>query len=266
MTRLFSLIYLALIVALPSFAWAGSSQANRSILPAGQVAAFSNRVQQDLAARGAHVAIVARMGRDPAQLPQGIKYTHVGFWVYSEITRADGSTGRGYRVYNLYQQAENGARSDLIQDSPADFFAGARRLDAGIIIPDPRLQKKLLKVIASPTYSDLHNPNYAVLANPTTDQFQNCTEHTLDVLMASLYGTDDVRQIKANIAAHFQPQPIEVTGLKRLLAPAVSQALTTTDHGSKVKTATFGSIGRFMRAHNLQSEMYRLTPDQVSRL
>lgn len=95
MTRLFSLICLALIAMLPSFAWAGSSQAGKPILPAHQVAAFSNRVQQDLAGRGAHVAIVARMGRDPAQLPPGIQYTHVGFWVYSEITQADGSTGRG---------------------------------------------------------------------------------------------------------------------------------------------------------------------------
>lgn len=136
-------------------------------------------------------------------------------------------------------------------------------MDAGIIIPDPRLQKKLLEVIASPTYSALHNPNYAVLANPATNQFQNCTEHTLDVVMASLYGTADVRQIKANIAAHFQPQPIEVAGLKRFLAPAVSQSLTTADHGSQVRTTTFGALGRFMRAHGLESEIYRLTANQI---
>ncbi|MVO17513.1 DUF2145 domain-containing protein [Parasedimentitalea huanghaiensis] len=265
MTRLFSLIFVALTAMLPSFGHAGSSEAGKSILPTAEVAAFSNRVQQDLASRGVHVAIVARMGRDPKVLPPGIKYTHVSFWVFSQITRPDGSTGRGYQAYNLYQDAGNKTRSNLIQDSPADFFAGAHMLDAGIIIPDVRLQKKLLNVIASPTYSTLHNAQYSVLANPNTSQFQNCTEHTLDVLMASLYGTKNVPQIKANIAAHFQPQEIQIGGMKRLLAPAASQALTTSDHGTKVETATFGSIARFMDKNDLSSQVYRITPDKVIR-
>jgi hypothetical protein len=253
MTRLFFLVFFALSTLPPSFASAGSSGAANPILPAAEVAAFSNRVQQDLAARGAHVAIVARVGRDPSVLPDGVNYTHVAFWVYSEITDADGATGRGYRVYNLYQQADDLTRSDLVQDSPADFFAGAYSLDAGVIIPDARLQEKLLKVIASPTYSALHNPQYSVLANPNTSQFQNCTEHTLDVVMASLYATDDVRQIK---------EPIPLNGFKRLLAAVASQALTTTDHGPDVATATFGSIARFMRANELTADVYMLTPDK----
>ncbi|WP_114285920.1 DUF2145 domain-containing protein [Candidatus Halocynthiibacter alkanivorans] len=266
MARLILLILFALVIAVPPVAWAGSSEASKPILPAAEVATFSNRVQQDLAARGVLVAIVARIGRNPARLPEGVRYTHVGFWVYSKITSADGSTGRGYRVYNLYQQADNKTRSNLIQDSPADFFAGAHSLDAGVIIPDARLQKQLLQVIASPTYSSLHNPNYSVLANPNTSQFQNCTEHMLDVLMASLYGTNNVPQIKANVAAHFQPQAIPLNGLQRFLAPAASKALTTEDHGSRVMTATFGAISRFMRANDLASQVYRLTPDRADLL
>ena len=265
MSRLLSLIITALVAALPSLAMAGSSEAGKPLLPAAEVATFSNRVQQDLAARGVHVAIVARMGRDPKVMPRGVLYTHVSFWVFSQITRADGSTGRGYQVYNLYQDGRNQSRSRLVQDSPADFFAGAHRLDAGIIIPDVRLQKKLLNVIASPTYSALHNARYSVLSNPNTSQFQNCTEHTLDVLMASVYGTNSVPQIKANIVAHFQPQTIQLNGLKRLFAPVASQALTTEDHGVKVATATFGSISRFMQANKLASQVYRITPDKVYR-
>lgn len=265
MLRLFFTVILALVTTLPPIAWAGSSEAGKSIIEPAKVAAFSNHVQQDLAARGANVAIVARIGRDPSVLPNGIKYTHVGFWVYSQITLADGSTGRGYRVYNLYQQSGNKTRSDLIQDSPADFFAGAHNLDAGIIIPDPRLQKKLLKVIASSTYSALHNTNYSVLSNPSTSQFQNCTEHILDVLMASLYKTSDKSKIKANIKAHFKPQIIPISMFKRNLASFASKAMTTADHGSKVEIVTFGSIAQFMRTHNLASEVYRLTPSKSVR-
>ncbi len=255
----------ALLAFAPLPLAAGSSSASNPVLPVAEVSTFADQVQKDLAARGVRVAIVGRMGRDPDSLPEGVTYTHLGFWVFSRITMSDGRTGEGYRVYNLYQRAGDRTVSDLIQDSPADFFAGAKRLDAGIIIPDPRLQTKLLQVIGSPTYAALHNPRYSVLANPATDQFQNCTEHTLNVVMAAVYDTADPAQIKANIAAHFQPQVIAVDGLQRALAPALSQALSTADHGPVVGTATFGSLARFMQTHDLSAQTYRITPQGAFR-
>ncbi len=261
MKRLSALIFAAMVALLPTMAPAGSSEATEAILPADQVATFSNRVQKDLAARGAHVAIVARMGRDPSTLPKGINYTHVAYWVYSEITDQNGGKSYGYRAYNLYQLGDDHTKSRLIQDTPADFFAGAQKLDAGIIIPDRRLQQKLLSVIASPTYSALHNANYAVLANPSNKRFQNCTEHTLDVMMAALYDTSDRSQIKANINAHFDAQEIRISGMKRTFGPLASGALTTSDHGAKIKTATFGSISRFMKEFDLAEKVYRITPE-----
>ncbi len=260
MTGFLKAIALALTIALPSLALAGSEQATTPTLPRAEVKEFASALEQDLASRGAHVAIVARVGRDRSTLPAGIEYTHVAYWVYSQITRADGSKHKGYRVYNLYQQADDGTVSRLVQDSPKDFFAGAYALDAGVIVPDQRLQKKLLGVIASPTYAELHNSQYAVLANPRNTTFQNCTEHTLDVLMASLYDTRETAQIKANITAHFDPQPVKIGGVKRLFAPAKSAALTTTDHGSRIETATFSSIARFMAGYDLSDQIYRFTP------
>ena len=260
MKRILTLFALVLTVMLPSLSWGGSAENAPRVLPQTEVAAYANALQKDLAARGANVAIVSRVGRDPDSLPDGIEYTHVAFWVYSQITRADGSKGKGYRAYNLYQVTGNETTSRLVQDSPADFFAGAFELDAGVIVPDPRLQKKLLRTIASPAYAILHNANYSVLANPMNPRFQNCTEHTLDVLMASLYGTADQRQIKANITAHFDPQPIRIGGFKRVFAPATSAALTTADHGTSIETATFGTIARFMAKHDLSDQIYRFTP------
>lgn len=243
----------------------GSTAAANAILPKAQVASFSDRVQKVLATKGAQVAIVSRMGRDPREMPEGITSTHVAFWVYSEVTLKDGSNGTGYRAYNLYQDGRNKSRSFLLQDSPADFFAGARRLDAGVIIPDKRLQKKLLAVIASPTFKALHNKRYSVLSNPNTGQFQNCTEHLMDVVMASLYGTRDKAQIKANMAAHFTPSVIKVSAEKRAWAPLLSQFLTTRDHGDQIKTATFGSFAKFMKQHKLAAQVLRVTPKRVSR-
>lgn len=249
----------------PAIVAAGSSSAANPVLPVAQVASFADQVEKDLAARKARLAIVARTGRDPSILPAGVNFTHLAFWVLSDIVYADGSRGRGYRVYNLYQRAGDPSASDLVQDSPADFFAGAYRLDAGIIVPAPALQDKLLRVIQSPAYSALHNPRYAVLANPADPRFQNCTEHVLNVLMASLYDTANAAQIRANIAAHFEPQIIRVDGLQRALGGAVSAALTTADHGAVVKTATFGSVARFMEKHGLTQRIYRITPQGAAR-
>lgn len=259
MNRIHAIFFAIVIALMPALARAGSSEAGAPILPADKVAAFAAHVETELAARGAHVAIVARTGRDPNVLPEGIDYTHVAYWVYSQNTRADGSVYYGYRVYNLYQTSDDETRSSLVQDSPADFFAGAWKLDAGVIVPDARLQKKILGVISSPTYAALHNANYSVLANPRTTRFQNCTEHTLDVMMAAIYQTGDRAQIKANISAYFEPQPIQLGGLKRTLASVASGALTTADHGRQVGTATFGSIARFMERNDLAAQVVRLT-------
>ena len=259
MKRYAQIFILLITLTLPALSWAGSEQAASPIRAAETVNRFAHKVQNKLASHGAHVAIVARNGRDPASLPDGIDYTHVAYWVYSKITRSDGSSYMGYRVYNLYQKGEKGRSSVLVQDNPEDFFAGAFMLNAGIIIPDIKLQKKLLKTITSPTYASLHNANYAVLANPRTLTFQNCTEHTLDVLMASLYGTKEKARIKANIQAYFDPQPINVDGMKRLFAAVTTPALTTVDHGNQVATATFGSLARFMRENRLDQRIYRHT-------
>lgn len=266
MRHLFALILIAAMSVFPALAIAGSTEAAKPVLPHSQVAAFADRVQHDIASRGAHVAIVARVGRDPDVLPDGIEYTHVAFWVYSQITSADGSTGQGYQVYNLYQLAQDDTRSHLVQDTPANFFAAVHELDAGVIIPDPRMQERLLRVIASPDYANLHNPDYAVLANPMSNQFQNCTEHTLNVIMAGLYGTTDIPQIKANIAAYFDPQDVQIGGLKRFFAPTMSQTLTTIDHGTTISTATFGSISRFMEENGLASHVYQIGPDRIAGL
>ncbi|MEJ8560297.1 DUF2145 domain-containing protein [Yoonia sp. GPGPB17] len=240
MTRILTAVLLLVMTLFPIASSAGSSAAGNPILPAQDVAAFSNKVQRDLAARGANVAIVSRVGRDPAVLPDGINYTHVAFWVYSRITQADGSTGTGYRVYNLYQREGDLTQSDLVQDTPADFFLlSAHSLDAGIIIPDPRLQRQLIDVIASPTYAALHNSRYSVLANPRSGQFQNCTEHTLDVLMAALYDTSDPAQIKANIAAYFTPQPVPLNGLQRLFALS---CITSADNGRSWGERGYGHV------------------------
>ncbi|MEM1378645.1 MAG: DUF2145 domain-containing protein [Pseudomonadota bacterium] len=78
---------------------------------------------------------MARVGRDRADLPDGIDFTHVAYWIYSRIERADGTSYYGYRAYNLYQLSDDPTTSRLIQDSPTDFFAGPIHSTQALLSP-----------------------------------------------------------------------------------------------------------------------------------
>ena len=123
----------------------GFSQADaKALYSAEQIIGFAKRMEQTLAAKGARVAIVSRIGRPLDEMPEGMRYTHVGFAVYSQITTRDGRPLRGYAMYNAYQSDAHPDTSSLVQDYPVDFFAGVAVLEAGILIPSAELQRRLL--------------------------------------------------------------------------------------------------------------------------
>lgn len=229
--------------------------------PLPVVVAHTKATERVIAAEGATVAIVGRIGRDPAKMPVGMRYTHVGFWVYSAITAGDDPKGpplMGYATYNLYQEDQAPERSRLVQDFPVDFMLPAYDLSTGVIIPKPEVQAVLQQVILSPTYARLHNPRYSVIANPVVDRYQNCTAFVLDVLFSGLYGTEDKKQIKANVAAYFRPHPVEVSGGKRLLASLFVREVATADHGPQIRTATWETIAAFMAEHGLSERSFEI--------
>jgi hypothetical protein len=225
-----------------------------------EIISFAKQVEKTLAAKGAHVAILARMGRPAAELPEGMHFTHVAFAVYSQITTADGRKIPGYAIYNLYQQNDRPEISELILDFPVDFFAGVAVMEAGVIIPSADLQKRLLEVINSPTYSALHDPHYSLIANPYTLGKQNCTEHTLDVINAAIYQTSDIKVIKANEKAYFEAQLVNVSPLKLALGSMFSAEVSTSDQQGKPVTATFETIGRYLQKYDSGSEVITITP------
>lgn len=252
------------LISLPVSALAsGSSQAGAEVnFAPQQIVGFAKKVEKTMAAKGARVAILARMGRPASELPEGMHFTHVAFAVYSQITTADGRNVPGYAIYNLYQRDKQPDVSDLVQDFPVDFFAGVAVLEAGIIVPSPELQKRLLEVIASPTFAALHVPNYSLIANPYTTDKQNCTEHTLDVINAAIYQTTDINKIKANERAYFVAQPVNVSPFKLLLGSMFAAEISTSDHpgGSKPVTATFETIGAYLKKYDEGSEVITVLP------
>ncbi len=264
-TRILIVLAAGLVTGANAFA-IGSSQpgGGPAYFTPEEIAAFAKQVERTVAEKGARVFIIARQGRPAEELPEGIHYTHTGFGVYSSITMEDGSVVPGYALYNLYQRNDEPNVSDLVVDYPVNFFAGVRELRAGIIIPSPQLQRRLLDVISSDTYRALHNPRYSVIANPLNSQYQNCTEHTLDVLNAAIYQTADIEEIKRNAAAYYRPQVIKVNPLKLMLGGLFMAEVSTSDHPGPVATSTFPTTQEYLQKYNLVDTVLTTTPDPSS--
>lgn len=232
---------------------------------AEKVIQLAKKVEKALAARGARVAIIARMGRPLAEMPEGMRYTHAGFAVYSDITAKDGRVLKGYATFNEYQSDTEPNTSSLVQDYPVDFFSSVTKLEAGVIIPSPELQRRLLEIIMSPTYQAMHEPQYSVISNPYTLGKQNCTEFVLDVINAAIYQTDDIRVIKANTRAFFVGQTVNVNPLKLMLGSIFASEIALTDHPSMPPVAaTFETIGRYLQKYDQGVEVFTVLPDTAN--
>ncbi|MDD4928506.1 MAG: DUF2145 domain-containing protein [Gallionella sp.] len=262
--KIFCAALLYLLASMPACAGSfSSSSASAEIkFTPEQIIQFAKQVEKTLAAKGAHVAILARMGRPASELPEGMHFTHVAFAVYSQITTSDGRKVPGYAIYNLYQRNEHPEISDLVQDFPVDFFAGVAVMEAGIIIPSYELQQRLLEVINSPTYAALHDPHYSLIANPYTLGRQNCTEHTLDVINAAIYQTSDIKKIKANEKSYFVAQTVNVNPLKLALGSLFSAEVSTSDQSGKPVTATFETIAKYLQKYDARTELITVTPEK----
>lgn len=249
------------LASLATGAVAGSVSGGEPQFPPEKIVALAKKVEREVAARGARVALISRVGRPESELPEGVRYTHVAFVVYSRIRTSDGRDVPGYAVYNLYQSDEVPQTSSLVQDYPLDYFAAVFALRSGVIIPTPKLQRRLLEVIFSDVYAGLHNPRYSAISNPFNSRFQNCTEFVLDVLNAAIYGTGDPRQLKVNAAAWFEPQPVDIGPFRLLLASLFVPDVATSDHSGPIRTATYGSIARYLERNALVVERFEVTVD-----
>jgi hypothetical protein len=236
---------------LSSYVFAGSQASDQAVIEPEKIVKFAKEVENYAASKGARAFIIARVGRPKKDLPKGINYTHTAIAVYSNIKLTNGITVQGYAIHNLYQVNGELDRSQLVVDYPADFFWGAQELKAGIIIPNPEIQKRLIALIDNGEDAKLHNANYSVIANPFNNQLQNCTEHTLDLINAAIYQTTDKRKIKANTKAYFTPQAVEINGFKLALGSMFMDDITTRDHQGKIATTTFTSIYKYLDKYKL---------------
>lgn len=234
---------------------AGSQQSSPPQHHPEDIISFAKQVERFAANNKARAFIISRLGRPADSLPTGIEFTHTAIAIYSQVTLADGHSAKGYAIYNLYQQANNANRSELMMDFPVDFFWGVHELKAGIMIPTPEVQTRLIQAIQQGYNEKLHNPNYSLISNPNNNKYQNCTEHTLNIINAAIYQTDDMAAIKASVRAHFRGHRLKTSPLKLALGNLFLDGVRTSDHGRKKYVTTYTSIGKYLAENQLLSSM-----------
>ncbi len=220
--------------------------------PAAETAAFAQKVERMLAGEDVQVALLARMGRPLSSMPEGMRYTHVGIAVQS---------GGGYRIYNLVQKPGRPDGSELVTDTPAEFFSKVAQVEAGILIPTPALQRRLRELVGSPAYAALHDPRYSLIANPYTLGRQNCTEFVLDVINATRFPKADPNALKSMAKASFAAEPVRVNPFRLVLGALFNDEVSLSDHrGEKPVTATFDNLVRYLRQQDPGSRVLVLLP------
>lgn len=254
---LVKLIFWGALVVSP-LSWAGSNSNQKPTIAPERIVKFAKEVERYAAAQGARAFIIARAGRPQKDMPKGIGFTHTAVAIYSNIELSDGTQVQGYAIHNLYQKNDKPNRSVLVVDYPVDFFWGVYALKAGIIIPSVDIQQRLISLISDGKNAEIHNPKYSVIANPFNTQYQNCTEHTLDLLNAAIYQTTDRNRLKANAKAYFSPQRVNMSPFKLMMGSMFMGAVTTKDHRGTVYTTTFASIGRYLHSYQLADQMVTL--------
>ena len=127
-------------------------------------------------------------------------------------------------------------------------------MTAGIIIPSTELQNRIIEIISSGENQGLHNENYSVIANPFNNEFQNCTEYTLDIVNAAIYQSTNPQQLKLNAKSHFKPQKIYTNPFKLALGSMFMDDVTTRDHKGQVYTTTFSTIAKYLTENELATQ------------
>ncbi len=230
----------------------GSRSDKPAVFPAEQTAAFAQKVVRALAGEDVQVALLARMGRPLSAMPEGMRYTHVGFAVRS---------GSSYRIYNLYQQPGHPDVSELVTDTPEEFFAKVAQVEAGVLIPTPALQHKLRELVGSPAYAAMHDVRYSLIASPYTLGRQNCTEFVLDVINSALFGTTDANTLKSIAKAAFVAEPVRVNPHRLLHGTLFDDEVSLSDHrGKKPVTATFDNLVRYLQQQDPGSRAFIVLP------
>ena len=218
-------------------------------------------VQQALDRAGAHVAIVARAGRDLSRY--GLRYSHVA------IAWRDHPRGTWTMVEALNRCGT--AVSALFDDGLGDFFLDDMfAYEAAIVVPSPAVQRRIGALLAARGGGRLHEARYNLVAYPWSTRYQNSNQWVLETVAAALAdrGLRSRDDAQAWLRAEgFRPSTVHLTALERIGGEMTRANIAFDDHpldrrmAGEIDVVTAESVLHFVQRIDPEASLSLLSVD-----
>lgn len=249
----------AVLAAIPVLALAlaaGTAQAGRSCeqkapeaINVQRAMTLAQRTAAALDASGAQVVVLARAGQDLSKY--GLSWSHLG------LAYKDG--GRWRVVHKL--NACGSARADVYRQGLGEFFLDdLHQYQAGIVVPDPALQARLLPVLRDNTQAlRLHTSAYSMVAYPWAQRYQQSNQWAIETLaMAQAPEATTRERAQAWLKfSGYEPTTLRLGAFTRLGARATAANIAFDDHpnekrfSDRIETVTVDSVFAWLNRSGL---------------
>ena len=202
--------------------------------------ALAEHTAQVLDQSGAQVVALARIGQNLGEY--GVRYSHFGF-AYRE--------GDKWRVVHKLNQCGT-AHAAVYRQGLGEFFLDdLYEYEAGVVIPTPEIQAKLLPMLRdNAKLAQLNTPAYSMVAYPWARTYQQSNQWALETLAMSLEPSAVSRE-RAQAwlqLKDYTPTTLHISPLKRLGGRLTAANIAFDDHPNekrftdRIETVTVDSV------------------------
>ena len=205
-----------------------------------------------LDASGAQVVVLARAGQDLSKY--GLAWSHLG------LAYKDGARWRVVHKLN----ACGSARSDIYRQGLGEFFLDDLfDYKAGVVVPDPALQARLLPVLRDNAQAvRLHTPAYSMVAYPWAQRYQQSNQWAIETLAMAQSpeagGSFTRERAQAWLKfSGYEPTTLRLNAFTRLGARATAANVAFDDHpnekrfSDRIETVTVDSVFAWLNRSGL---------------
>lgn len=213
--------------------------------------ALAERTARSLEASGAQVVVLARAGQDLRR--HGLAWSHLGF-AYRD--------GAHWRVVHKLNHCGS-AQAALYRQGLGEFFLDDPfEYRAGIVVPEPALQARLLPLLRDDgRVATLHQRDYNMLAYPWAQRYQQSNQWALETiaLAAEPVAADRARAQAWLRLQGYEPTTLRLGPLTRLGARVARANVAFDDHpnekrfADRIETVTVDSVFAWLNRSGLGS-------------
>ena len=250
---------LAITLATALASAAGAAQAGRSCeqkapeaVNVQRAMTLAQHTAAALDASGAQVVLLARAGQDLSKY--GLAWSHLG------LAYKDGARWRVVHKLN----ACGSARSDIYRQGLGEFFLDDLfDYKAGVVVPDPALQARLLPVLRDNAQAvRLHTPAYSMVAYPWAQRYQQSNQWAIETLAMAQSpeagGSFTRERAQAWLKfSGYEPTTLRLNAFTRLGARATAANVAFDDHpnekrfSDRIETVTVDSVFAWLNRSGL---------------